>query len=113
MQDIDDRYNSNSLHDGIAGNANDAYEKIHIAFEGMPEIDKVKPLLETTMSRYNIIINNENVLKCANVLVALKNDSKVGVTEMDILKHMYQKGSSNVDYATQAAISATHLEQTK
>lgn len=79
----------------------------------MPDIDKVKPLLETTMTRYNIVINNDNVLKCANVLVVLKNDSKVGVIEMDILKHIYQTGSSSGDYATQAAISATYLEQTK
>lgn len=103
----------NSLHNGIGGNADDAYGKIHIAFEGMPDTEKVKPLLEAVMNRYNIVINNDNVLRCANVLVVLKKDSKVGVTEMDILKHMYQSGSSSVDYATQAAISATYLEQTK
>lgn len=103
----------NSLHNGIPGKADDAYQKIHIAFEGMPEIEKVKPLLDAVMERYNIVINNDNVLKCANVLVVMKNNSKVGVTEMDILKHMYQTGNSSVDYATQAAISATYLEQTK
>ena len=103
----------NSLHNGIPGNADDDYQKIHIAFEGMPEIEKVKPLLDAVMERYNIVINNDNVLKCANVLVVMKNNSKIGVTEMDILKHMYQTGNSSVDYATQAAISATYLEQTK
>jgi hypothetical protein len=104
---------ANSLHNGISGNADDAYEKIHVAFEGMPDIDKVKPMLEAVMTRYNIVINNDNVLKCANVLVTLKNDSKIGVTEMDILKHMYQRGSASVDYPTQAAISSQYLEETK
>lgn len=118
-QDITDRaeqqkqMQENSLHYGVEGNTDDAFEKIHIAFEGMPEIEKVKPILEAVMTRYNIVINNDNVLKCANVLVTMKNESKIGVTEMEVLKHMYQRGSSGVDYATQAAISATYLEQTK
>jgi hypothetical protein len=94
-------------------NASEPYEKIHIAFEGFPDIESVKPLLEAVMKRHNITINNENILKCANVLVVFKNDSKVGVTEMEILKHIYQKGSSSIDYPTQAAVSYTYLETTK
>jgi len=105
IREIEDTY--------VQKNEPEPYEKIHIAFEGFPNIEVIKPLLESVMTRYNIIINNDNILKCANVLITLKNDSKVGVTEMDILKHIYQKGTSKIDYATQAAISYTYLESTK
>lgn len=101
------------LYKGMPENADDAFEKVHIAFEGMPDKDKVKALLETVMNRYNIVINNDNVLKVSNVLVVFKNESKVGVTEMDILKHIYQNGTTDVDYPTQAAISASILEEIK
>lgn len=101
------------LHNGLEGNTDDAYEKIHLAFEGMPEVERVKPLLDAVMKRYNITINNSNVLKCANVLMVMKKASKVGVTEMEVLKHIYQKGTSTIDYPTQAAMSATYLEQSK
>lgn len=91
----------------------DPYEKIHIAFEGMPEISELKPMLEDVMKRSNMEINNDNILKCANVLVVLRQNSKIGITEMQILKHMYQNGSSNMDYATQSAMSSLILEKTK
>jgi hypothetical protein len=94
-------------------NTDDAYEKIHVAFEGMPNIEDVKPLLEEVMSRYNLPVTNQQVLKCANVLVVFHNESKVGVTEMDILKHMYQRGTKGLDFATQATISFSWLERHK
>jgi hypothetical protein len=113
MDSISKAANNYLLYHGIAGNADEAFEKIHIAFGGMPDIEKVKPLLEAVMNRYKIVINNDNVLKVANVLVALKNESKVGVTEMEILKHIYQNGLTGVDYPTQAGLSAGLLEQYK
>lgn len=101
------------LHNGNPGNPDEAFQKIHIAFEGMPDVERVQPLLEEVMKSYKIVINNENVMKCANVLVTMKNQSKVGVTEMDILKNVYQTGSTEFDYPTQVAISATLLEKSK
>ena len=90
----------------------DPYEVIHTAFEGFPDIDKVKPMLEAVMKYNNVPINNDRILKSANVLVGLKNDSKVGVTEMEILKDMYQNRRDK-DYVTSAAMSAVFLETTK
>jgi hypothetical protein len=113
MDSLGKAANNYLLYHGTPGNSDEAFDKIHIAFEGMPETGKVRPLLEAVMNRYKIVINNDNVLKVANVLVALKNDSKVGVTEMEILKHIYQTGSTSIDYSTQAAISAGLLEQYK
>lgn len=97
----------------IPGDNSNAIEKIHIAFDGMPDEESVKKLIEAVMHRYGIIINNENTLRVANVLVTLKNESKVGVTEMDILKHIYQKGTNQLQFSEQAALSATILETNK
>lgn len=108
-----DRKDFTKERENSPGNTDDAYEKLHIAFEGMPEVEKIKPLLDAVMTRYNVVINNENVLKTANVLVVFKSESKVGATEMDMLKHIYQKGSLGGDYVTQAAISSLYLEGTK
>ena len=103
----------NSTPNETAENTNDIYEKIHVAFEGMPEIEKVKPLMEAVMEKYNLPITTENINKCGSALVSLKHESKIGITEMEILKHMYQKGEINVNFPTQAAMSLMYLEGTK
>lgn len=90
----------------------DEYEIIRVSFDGYPDKNEVQPMLEDVMKRYSYTIDRDNILKVANILVTLKKMSKIGVTEMEILKHMYQKASLN-DLATQAALSATILETTK
>lgn len=91
----------------------DAYEIMEGVFIGEPEKEKVQPLIETVMQRYGMTINNENLTRVANMLFALRKESKVGVTEMDILKHIYQKGSAAISLPDQAGLSATTLELTK
>lgn len=89
------------------------YEMMEVAFEGYPSREEIKPLLETVMTRYGFEITDKNLLRCASVLVTLRKESILGITEMDILKHMYQKGSDGIDYPTQAAISFRILESSK
>lgn len=91
----------------------DAYEVMEVAFEGYPSKEKIQPMLEAVMTRYRMSIDNESLLHVANALVVMKNQSKVGVTEMDILKYVYQRGNSTDDLATNIAIAATVLEATK
>lgn len=91
----------------------DAYELMEVAFEGYPSKSDVQPMLEDVMKRYDMEVNNENLTKAANVLVTMKNDSKVGVTEMEILKRVYQKGNNYEDYVTNVARAAVFLEITK
>lgn len=91
----------------------DPYEVIHIAFEGFPDKEDVQPMLEAVMKRYNMTVTNDNIIKVGNMLVTLRQDSKVGVTEMEILKHIYQKGSSSLTLPEQAGISSVLLEQSK
>ena len=89
------------------------YEKTQTAFENSPRKSEVKPIMEDVMETYNLEITDENIEKTASMLITLRKDSKVGVTEMDILKHMYQNGSKNNSLTDQAAISFTYLESTK
>lgn len=91
----------------------DPYYMMHIAFEGMPEIEDFKPQLDVVMERYGMEINRGNLLKVANALVVMRKESKVGVTEAEILKHVYQKGTSKITIAEQIGLSATILETNK
>ena len=70
-------------------------------------------MLEAVMKRYNFPVTNDNILKAGNLLCDLKRASKVGVTEMEIVKHMYQQGSAEGYMFEQAGISAATLETTR
>lgn len=91
----------------------DPYQVMHIAFEGMPEKEDIQPMMEDVMRQYGMPINNENLLKVANMLLVLRKQSKLGVTEMEILKHIYQHGDISMALSDQAAISYLYLEKTK
>ncbi len=93
-------------------NSTDEYEIIRVTFTGYPDKEEVQPMLEEVMRRYDFSINRDNILKVSNMLSVLKGKSLVGVSEMQILKHIYQKAIFD-DLATQAAYSATILEQSK
>ena len=99
-----------SLHHSMSGDASEAYDMLHVVFEGMPDVEKIKPLIEAVMKKYDVVINNDNVQRVGSMLLSLKKSSAIGVTEMDILQHIYQNGTSAVKLPEQAAISATLLE---
>lgn len=90
-----------------------SYEIMESAFVDYPTESEIKPMMESVMKTYSMQITEDNLLKVANMLVSLRKNSKVGVTEMDILKHIYQNKTSNVPLAEQAAISFTYLEMSK
>lgn len=90
-----------------------AYEMMSTVFVGKPKISKIKPLMEAVMKKYKLPNTELNRKKVASMLVALREKSAVGVTEMEILKRMYQKGDPNIKITKQAAISFTILEHTK
>lgn len=88
----------------------DPYEVMHATFEGSPDISELKLMLESVMQTYNFERTNDNRLKIANMLVTLRKESTVGVTEMDILKDIYLNGSDKISLAEQEGLSATILE---
>ncbi|WGQ09108.1 hypothetical protein QG516_21590 [Pedobacter gandavensis] len=91
----------------------EGYEMLHVVFAGKPEIESIKRLLKVVMEKYGLEENFENINRTGSALLALREDSAIGVTEMEILKHMYQHGDPTVKFPTQAGISSLYLEQTQ
>lgn len=96
-----------------SSNEKDPYEMMQVAFEGSPEISKIKPMLEAVLEKYDLPKTDEYRLKVGSMLVSLRKASAVGVTEMEILKHIYQNGSNKISLPDQAGLSATLLETSK
>jgi len=90
-----------------------AYELMETAFEDYPNESEIKPMMEDVMKTYKMQVTDENLQKVASMLINLRKESKVGVTEMEILKHMYQNGSATNTLPDQATISFLYLESTK
>jgi DNA-directed RNA polymerase subunit RPC12/RpoP len=91
----------------------DPYEVMSTIFIGNPQKEQVQPLMDAVLRKYRYELTDDMRLKVANMLFSLRKESAVGVTEMDILKHIYQRGSSDIGLADQAAISSVALESTK
>lgn len=106
-------YASSVSSNGSSISEKDPYEVMHVAFEDSPEIDKIKPLLEAVMATYGFDKTDDNRLRVANMLVTLRKKSAAGVTEMELLKHIYQHGSNRLSLPEQAALSSISLEQSK
>ena len=94
-------------------NSIDAYSMMETAFEGYPAKSEIQPIMQSVLNKYNLEESEENLQKVGSVLVSLRKQSVLGVTELEILKHIYQHGSSSISFPGQAAISATILEKTK
>jgi len=77
---------------------------MEVAFEGYPSTNDIKPMMESIMKKYDLEITEENLQKVASMLVSLRKASKVGVTEIELLKHIYQKGSDKISLPDQAGI---------
>lgn len=91
----------------------DEYEMVSTVFEGNHSREDIKPLVDKVLKMYDMPVNRENVLKISSAILDLKKESAVGVTEMDILKHIYQKGDPSIDFVEQVVISFNVLERSK
>lgn len=90
-----------------------AYEIMSVAFEGFPREKEIKPMMDEVLMRYGQPINDQSRIKFGDMLVLFRKNSLVGMTEMEILKHMYQRGSSSRTLQDQAIFSAGLIETTK
>jgi len=91
--------------------ADEAYEMLHVVFEGNPDKEALKRSMSAVMAKYGIDENYENLNRCGSALLSMSKSSAIGVTEMQILKHMYQQGDAAQSFPNQVAISAVLLEQ--
>src|SRR3982751_3785207 len=70
------------------------YDTIAAGFKGNPDAKNVKQLMDTVLRQCNMEVSHANVMRFANDLEVRRKKSKAGVTEIDILKEMYQHGTS-------------------
>lgn len=91
----------------------DALTQMEVVFEGNSSKEEIQKLMTAVLAKYDMEVNEQNLTRCADVVVSLRKSSVLGVTEMEILKHIYQHGDNNIDFPTQAALSYTVLEMNK
>ena len=70
------------------------YDTIAAYFKGKPTTDTVKQLMDIVLKQCNMEVTRDNVMHFANELEVSRKNSKSGKTEIDILKEMYQHGTS-------------------
>jgi hypothetical protein len=91
----------------------DPYEMMHVAFEGMPDETRIKALVEGVMDKYNLPKTNETARKIGSLALDLRKKSVVGFTEMELLTHIFQHGSTTLTFPQQAALSSVVLDKSK
>jgi len=89
-----------------------ALEKMEIAFIGNPSKEEIKDKLDLALELYKTEITEENYSRAGSTLVALRKESKTGVTEMEILEYMIDSHVDNVNmsFPNMAGISFAALE---
>jgi len=90
-----------------------AYETMELLFEGYPATSEIQPMLETVMTRFDVEITEENLKIYGGELYSRRKKSLVGVTEMEILKDVYQKGYTENTLEGEILLSYLYLESTK
>lgn len=84
----------------------DPYEMMHSVFIGNPEI---KPLVEGVLKKYTLPATDEYRLKVGSMLLSLRKYNEGKITEMELLKHIYQYGSNRISLPDQAGLSVIIL----
>lgn len=88
----------------------DVYSQVELAFIGNPPKSATQPVLEAVLEKSDLPITDENISKTASCLVALRKESKRGVTEMQIADRMLSYGKSEMSLPERAGIAFTILE---
>jgi len=93
----------------------DALSQMCLAFEGSPSSEAIKALLDQVLPLYGLEANEENYSRVGSVLVTLRKESKVGITEMHILSYMAMSGPppTNMEFPDMAALAFTALESSE
>ncbi|WP_299288465.1 hypothetical protein [uncultured Mucilaginibacter sp.] len=90
-----------------------AYEKMHVVFTDKPSEETISKLMNPILTNYSLPIDEEHEEKFASALVSMKQQSAVGVTEMEILKYMYQHPDASSSLPEAIGKAATILEMRK
>lgn len=107
---IKDTAKTTGLKSSVLESEVDPYIMMNSVFYGSPKIENIKALMEPVIERYKLPKNDDTRLRVSSVLLELRKSSETGVTEMQILTHIYLYGSDMITFPEQAALSSTLLE---
>lgn len=90
----------------------DALDQMEVAFIGNPSKSDIKEKLDVAFGLYDTEITEENYSRAGSTLIALRQESKTGVTEMEILDYMIRSHVEdvNMSFPDMAGISFSALE---
>lgn len=98
------------VEDTETADTSDPYYIMHIAFEGQPGQAELATLINEVLQQHNEEVNDRNAIGLGNALVVMRKESKKGVTEMEILRHMHRVGANKMKLSEQVGLSASLLE---
>lgn len=102
-------YSTNSTNNRHGPADVSAYVKMSTVFIGSPSQQKIKNLLEPVMRLHDMDINEDNLIKCADVLVALRKSSEGKISEIEILDYMNRSKIDQISFGDHAAIAFTFI----
>ena len=91
------------------GPGGDPYENMHRLFLDAPEAGIIRERVNDVMSRYGKRITPTSLRDFTRLLMELRNESGDVVSEMDILRHMFEKGKPRNTLEEQARSSVSAL----
>lgn len=89
-----------------------AYEQFHDVFRGSPEVQDIQNLMDAILDQYQMEKNELNKQKFGSALLKMQQISPTGITEMEIMKYMYQHPDTSLSLPTAIATATAILEQT-
>ena len=89
------------------------YEQFQTVFKGNPRAEEIQKLMDAIIEQYGMENTDKLKNQIASALLGMSNDSAVGVTEMDIMKYMYQNPQLAKPLPTAIAEAAFILEKIK
>ncbi|MDN5288176.1 MAG: hypothetical protein JWR38_4450 [Mucilaginibacter sp.] len=82
-----------------------AYEQFHTIFKGEPSAEDIGRLMDAILDMYHYPKMEQTKQKFGSMFYGLRKNSVAGVSEMELMKYMYQN-PNNIDPPTTAAAKA-------
>lgn len=89
------------------------YLSMHETFVGKPDTAIIKPLVKRLLAKYGSELFDDDPAMLGQMTTEFRKMSVVGVTEMDILKHIYQHGDRCEPLDKNIVMSYMRLEKRK
>lgn len=89
-----------------------AYEQFHVVFKGEPEVQDIQKLMDAILDQYQMEKTELNKHKFGSALLKMQQTSPTGVSEMQIMKYMYQNSDASTPLPTAIGKAAYILEMT-